>query len=93
MEKCRIGRMMGSAVVVETITKLTAGKFGNRALTAAFATALRADWSSYKDSQMSRESELLFVNKGTAEERARRFKEFGLEMARLDFYYLTKFLE
>lgn len=42
--KTPVGRVIGSAVVGGTVSKLTGGKFANGAITAAFAAALRADW-------------------------------------------------
>lgn len=42
--KAPTNRIIGSAVVGGTLSKITGGKFANGALTAAFAAALRADW-------------------------------------------------
>lgn len=42
--KTPVGRIVGSAMVGGTISKLTGGKFANGALTSAFAALLRADW-------------------------------------------------
>ena len=40
-----MNKVLGAAIVGGTVSKLTGGKFANGAMTAAFASALRADWS------------------------------------------------
>ena len=47
--KAPVNRIIGSAIVGGTISKLTGGKFANGAATAAFAAALRADWGADAD--------------------------------------------
>ncbi|EKE78271.1 hypothetical protein, partial [Idiomarina xiamenensis] len=42
--KTAIGRVVASAVVGGTLSKITGSKFANGAMTAAFAAVLRADW-------------------------------------------------
>ncbi|TMP26902.1 hypothetical protein, partial [Pseudoalteromonas rubra] len=39
-----VNRIIGSAIVGGTVSAITGGKFANGAFSAAFATALRADW-------------------------------------------------
>ncbi|TMP26898.1 hypothetical protein CWC00_23765 [Pseudoalteromonas rubra] len=48
-----MNRIIGSAIVGGTVSAITGGKFANGAFSAAFATALRADWGEMSKGQLN----------------------------------------